>query len=297
MSAGSFLAPHLLERLGGLDLIARTVVSGLVTGQHRSTAQGAGEEFHRHRAYQQGDDLRNLDWRVYARTDRLFVREYRSDSNLQAYLVLDSTLSMAYADRRGVSKRRYASYLAASLAHLMLRAGDQVGIASYSDEARLQLLPRQRVGQLHAVLRVLEALEPVGRASGAGAVDRAAASLRRKGRVVLISDLLEEDGGAALLASLSRVRARGDEVIVLCPLTPEESGDEAPAAGLRFDPERPELAIAAVPASDARYAGRVAGYYAALSGRMAESGIEFVRFSTTSPVEVALTGWLRARRS
>lgn len=297
MTAAGSLAPHLLERLGGLDLIARTVVAGLATGQHRSTAQGAGEEFHRHRAYQQGDDLRNLDWRVYARTDRLFVREYRSDSNLQAYLVVDSTLSMAYADRSGVTKRRYAAYLGASLAHLMLRGGDHVGLASYGDAPQLRLLAARRAAQLPVLLHLLETLEPAGRASGAGAVDRVGSALRRRGRLVLLSDLLEVDGGDALVAALARIRARGDEVIVLTILTPEETGAEPPAAGLVYDPERPEVEVPAVPGDDPGYAARVAAYYDGLASRMSEAGIEFVPFSTATPVDVGLTEWLRARRS
>ncbi|MBW3631219.1 MAG: DUF58 domain-containing protein [Gemmatimonadetes bacterium] len=297
MTGPDFIAPHLLERLGGLDLIARTVVSGLATGQHRSTAQGAGGEFHRHRAYQQGDDLRNLDWRVYARTDRLFVREYRSDSNLQAYLVLDSTLSMSYADRHGVTKRRYAAYLGAALAHLMLRGGDHVGVASYGEAPHLHLLAGRRAGQLQAVLRVLERLEPSGRSGAAGGVDRAGMALRRRGRLVLLSDLLEEDGGDALVSSLGRVRARGDEVIVLCILTPEERGEEPAPAGLVYDPERPEISVPAVPHDDAGYVERVRTYYDGLAARMAEVGVEFVSFSTTTPVDRGLDQWLRARRS
>lgn len=295
MSEHRFLPPHLLERLGGLDVVARTVVEGLVAGEHRSPYRGAGEEFARHRAYQQGDDVRHIDWRLFGRTDRLYVREYREDSNLQAYLVVDASLSMGYTDEAGVTKLRYASFLAAALAYLMLRAGDQVGLASFGASADLRVPPRSRPGQLQALLYALERLSPEGGAGAAGALDRAGEALRRRGRVVLVSDLLEDDDGAATLGALGRLHARGDEAIVLRPLTPAEAGDRAPAPGRFFNPERPAREIAAAPASDAGYAARVAGYYRRLAARLNERGIEYVPLSTTVPIESALVDWLRPR--
>ncbi len=116
----TLLPPHLLDRLGGLELVARTVVQGFVAGLHRSPYRGAGREFAGHRAYQQGDDLRHIDWRLFGRSDRLFVREFREDANLQAVIVVDASLSMGYAEPGGIPKLRYAAILAAALAHIML---------------------------------------------------------------------------------------------------------------------------------------------------------------------------------
>lgn len=290
------LPPHLLERLGGLDIIARTVVEGFVAGRHRSPYRGAGEEFSRHRAYRPGDDARAIDWRLFARTDRLYVREYREDSNLRAIVVVDASLSMGYADPAGVTKLRYAAYLAAALAYLMLRAGDQVGLASYGTEPRLLQPPRSRQGQLTALLHELERLHADGTGSGAAALDRAGVALGRKGRVVLISDLLEDDDGAALLAALARLRARGDEVMVLRPLTPTELGESTPGAGRFYDPERPSHEVPAVPAGDPSYAERVAAYYTRLATAMRDRGVEYVPLSTATPVEEALGAWLGDRR-
>lgn len=339
MSAGNFLPPHLLERLGGLELIAKQVVAGVVAGRHRALRVGAGEEFTRHREYRAGDDLRALDWRLYGRTDRLYVREYRADSNLRAYLVLDTTPSMRYADAQGVTKLRYALYLAAALAHLMLRAGDQVGVASYgtgggadggasggsrsransgasggvsggasdgpSGGTTLHLPPRSRAGWLQEVVGVLEALEGRGSAGATGApgnagsevvlaLDRVGEALGRQGRVVLISDLLEPDDGEGLLGAVGRLRARGDEVLVLRPLTPAELGEEAPGPGRFYDPERPEEQVDAVPASDSGYAARVAAYYSRLHASLRELGADYVGCSTATPVEVVLGEWLGA---
>jgi uncharacterized protein (DUF58 family) len=113
-----FLPPGLLEHLGGLELVARTVVRGFQAGIHRSPLRGAGEDFAKHRDYQQGDDVRYIDWKLYARTDRLHVREFEERSNLQCYLVVDTSASMDFAEAGGVTKSRYAAFLAAALAHL-----------------------------------------------------------------------------------------------------------------------------------------------------------------------------------
>jgi uncharacterized protein (DUF58 family) len=291
-----FLPPHLLERLGGLELIAKTVVRGFQAGVHRSPLRGAGEDFAKHRDYQQGDDLRYLDWKLYARTDRLYVREFEERSNLQVYLVIDASASMAFASADGVTKARYASYVAAALAHLMIGAGDAVGLAAFGAEPRLLVAPRSRKGHLHDLLLNLERLQSGGAGSAADVLDRVGAASRRGGRVILISALLEDDDGEAIVAAAGRLRARGDEVIAMRVLTPEESGDAAPDAALFFDPERPAREIAAAPRHDGGYAARVAAYYASLADRLRERGVEYVPLTTAQPVEEALSAWVSRRR-
>lgn len=296
-SAGSgFLPPGLLEGLGGLDLIARTLVHGLVSGLHRSPFRGTGEEFARHRAYQQGDEVRHVDWKLYGRTDRLFVREYRERSNLRAYLVVDHSLSMGYAGADGVSKLRYASYAAAALAYLMVSAGDAVGLATFGGSDDLRVPARNRRGHLHEIFLHLERLAPGGAGGAARALDQAGDALRRAGRIVLISDLLAEEKGA-LEASVGRLRARGDEVVVLHVLTPEETGERPPQAGLFFDPEHPSGEIPADPGSDPGYVERVRTHFAGVEQRLRGFGAEFVSVTTAVPVERALLSWLSGRRA
>jgi len=293
----SFLPPGLLERLGGLDVVARTVAQGFVAGIHRSPKRGAGEEFARHREYQPGDDVRRLDWKVYGRTDRLYVREFRERSNLGAVLAVDATASMEYAGPGGVPKLRYAAYVAAALAHWMLGAGDSVGLATFGREAALELPPRSRRGQLHDLLLRLERLRAGGDAPAAAALDRAGERLRGPGRVVLVSDLLEEGDGEATVAAVGRLRARGDEVVVFRVLTPQEEGTRPPGAGLYFDPERPGPGTPAAPDADPGYAERVRAYYDGLAARLRERGAEYVPLSTAEPVERGLIRWARTRRS
>jgi uncharacterized protein (DUF58 family) len=291
----ALLPPAVLERLGGLSIIHRYVVEGFMAGIHRSAYRGAGDEFSRHRSYQQGDDVRRVDWKLYGRTDRLFVREYREDANLQSYLLLDATLSMGYADGAGISKLRYASFVAAALAHLMVAVGDAVGLASFGEGAQLHLPPRNRRGSVHEMLLGLERLRPEGSSGAAAGLDRAGEALRRRGRVILISDLLEPDDGEALLAAVARLRGRGDEVIVIRPLTPQETGAAPLAAGLYFDPERPEREIPASPEVARAFAAGVTAYYDRMHDRLRERGAEYVALTTAEPVEHALSAWLRAR--
>ncbi len=241
--------------------------------------------------------MRLLDWKLFARTDRLYVREFREESNLRAYLVVDSSLSMGFTglDGSGPSKLRYAVYAAAALAHLMFAAGDAVGLASYGTEPRLLLPPRSRRGYLHELLLALERLQPAGEGSAAAALDRIGDALPRRGRVLLFSDLLEPDDGGALVHAAGRLRARGDEVIVLRVLSAAEAGEEPAEPALFFDPEHPTRRIAAAPAADPGYRERVSAYYEAMGERFGERGIEYLPLLTREPVEQALVHWLRSR--
>lgn len=291
------LPPEVLAELGGLDVVARHVVRGFVAGLHRSPFHGAGEEFTRHRAYQQGDDVRHLDWRLYGRTDRLHVKEFRHDSNLQSFILLDTSASMAYGDRP--SKLRYGAWVAAAIAHMMLGAGDAVGLAATGaaggDRARLLLRPRNRTGQRHDLLLALEGLRADGSGTVADALGSVGHALRRQGRVVVISDLLEPDDGGALLDAVGRLRARGDEVIGFRVATPEELGQRPLPPGRYFDPERPGQSTPAAPAHDAGFGRRVAAYYDGLARGFRERGAEIVTLTTADPLGRSLREWVALR--
>ena len=296
-SMSELLPPHVLSGLGGLDFIARRVVSGAFAGVHRATMLGAGREFDRHRAYQQGDESRHIDWRLYARSDRLYVRQFREESSLQAYLLLDDSASMAFAGRDGLTKFRYAQMLAAVLAHLMLLAGDTVGLARTARGGELLMRPRNRRGHLHDVLLALERLSVEGATTpdSANAVDRVATALPRRGRLVLITDLLEEEALERTVPALGRLSARGDEVVVLRVLTPEEEGRVPLGLGRYFDPERPEREIPAAPDVDAAYGERVRGWFAALDRALAARGVESSALATDTPLAEGIAGWLGRR--
>ncbi|MGI9628992.1 MAG: DUF58 domain-containing protein [Longimicrobiales bacterium] len=295
LDANRLLAPEVLAGLSGLDVVAKTIVRGFVAGLHRSPFLGSGEDFDRHRAYQQGDDVRRLDWRLYGRTDRLHVRLFQEDSNLQAYILIDATESMGFQGSNGVSKLRYAQFVGAALSHLMLKSGDAVGLASVSAKVSLHVPPRNRGGHLNDVLLAMERLRPAGSGSVAEALDEVGAALRKKGRVVVLSDCLEGESGAELAGAVGRLRARGDEVQVLRVATAVELGEVDAGPARYFDPENPGQTTAGDPSRDPCFREKVAAYYRRLGRRLEEQGAEFVPLRTDMPVVTALRRWLTER--
>lgn len=298
--AGSeLLTPEVLEQMGSLELIARTIVRGTISGSHRSPFLGSGEDFARHRAYQQGDDVRRLDWKLFARTDRLHVRLFEEASNLEALIAVDTTESMSYVGGAAVSRLRYAKFVAAALAYLMASSGDAVGLASFDDRPAFLLPPRNRTGHLHDLLLALERLTPSGSSRLSSSLDALGASLRRRGRIVVLTDCLEVDNGEQLVQSAGRLRARGDEVIVIRLLSPVELGRGQEPAARFFDPERPDTMVPGQPETDGEYTNRLNAYYARIREGLESHGAEFVEMDTSEPPARALSAWLgsRARRS
>jgi uncharacterized protein (DUF58 family) len=202
-----------------LYLRARVVVDGVMVGKHSSHAKGLSSEFEEHRGYAEGDDTRRIDWKAYAKFDRYFIKEYRKTTNLRAYLVMDSSASMSYASN-GVSKFDYGSTLAAALAYLMLKQQDAVGVITFSDKIQRMIPPKAAHDHLFAILKVLEDTEPQGETAAASVLQNLAASLKRRGLIILISDLLDRPEEVA--KGLKQLRSRGSEVIVFQLLDREE---------------------------------------------------------------------------
>jgi len=215
----NYFDPKVLAGVKNLYLRARSVVDGVMVGIHASRSKGLSAEFEEHRGYAQGDDPRLIDWKAYAKFDRYFIKEYRETTNLRAYLVMDASSSMGYASG-GVSKFDYGSTLAASLAYLMLKQQEAVGLITFSNKIEKMIPPRAAHDHLFAILKELEDTTPRGGTSAASALLNLAASLRRRGLIILISDLLDEPESVA--RGLKQVRSRGSEVILFHLLDREE---------------------------------------------------------------------------
>ena len=204
------LDPAVLATLADLELVSRVVVDGTVSGAHRSPFHGYSAEFSQYRHYRPGDDLKYVDWKLFARTDRLYTKQFRETTNLHCQIAIDTSRSMAYAAENGVSKLHYARMIAASLAQLLFRQGDAVGVVAYADRIR-DYLP-SRGGQLHlrALLLALARTEPDGETRAAAALGRAVDMMRRRGLIVVISDLYDEDEEVERVAAAGGARrARG----------------------------------------------------------------------------------------
>jgi uncharacterized protein (DUF58 family) len=211
--------PKVLAGLKHLFLRARFVVDGLMVGVHPSRAKGFSSEFEGHREYSQGEDVRHIDWKAYGKFDRYFIKEYRETTNVRAHIVLDASASMGYASN-GWSKFDYGSTLAASLAYLMLKQQDAVGLVTFSGKAHTMLPPKATQKHLLAILQALEKRRPSGETETGLVLEELAGSLKRKGLVILISDLLGETEG--VLRGLKQLRSREHDVLVFHLLDKDE---------------------------------------------------------------------------
>jgi uncharacterized protein (DUF58 family) len=215
----NYFDPKVLKGLKHLYLRARFVVDGVMVGIHPSRAKGLSSEFEEHRGYSQGDDIRHIDWKAYAKFDRYFIKEYHESTNLKAYIAIDSSSSMGYASD-GVSKFDYGSTLAASLAYLMLKQQDAVGLITFSNRIEKIIPPKATHDHLFAILKELEDRRPEGETSAASVLQELAASLKRRGLIILISDLLDKQ--EEVVRGLKQLRSRGSDIMIFQLLDRDE---------------------------------------------------------------------------
>ena len=211
--------PKVLAKLKNLYLRARVVVDGVMVGIHPSRAKGLSSEFEEHREYSPGDDVRHIDWKAYGKFDRYSIKEYRETTNLKAYILLDASSSMSYASD-GWSKFEYGSTLTASLAYLMLKQQDAVGLITFSNRIEKMVPPMATPGHLFAILKELEDRIPRGETSSGPVLQELAGSLKRRGIIILISDLLDKP--EEVMRGLKQLRSKGNDVMVFHLLDSDE---------------------------------------------------------------------------
>jgi uncharacterized protein (DUF58 family) len=294
--AGSFLSPDTISRLSRLDLVARLVVEGFITGLHRSPYHGFSVEFSEHRPYMPGDPLRDLDWKAYGRTGRLYVKQYEEETNLKAYLLLDASGSMGYQSGGPLSKYRYASCLAAALAYLMLRQRDAVGLMLFRQEVLSYVPPRSVQSHLQVLLREIGQAQPAADTRMAPAFHDLAERLSRRGLVVVLSDLLDDP--EEVLAGLRHFRYRGHEVVVFHVLDPRERDLDLAREETRFyDLENPEHDLTTQPWHlQDEYRRMMDELVRMYQHRCADALIDYVLLDTSTSFEVALSRYLVQRR-
>jgi uncharacterized protein (DUF58 family) len=206
-----FLIPEVLAKLKQIDLKARLVVEGFLTGLHRSPYKGFSQEFAEYRNYIPGDEPKRIDWKVYAKTDRFFIREYEEETNLKAYILLDASGSMSYTSNK-VTKLEYGSFLAASLAYLLIKQRDSVGIVTFTSKIDNYVPPRCSPAHLSALLRVIDKIKTGGDTNLANTFHQLAEKIKRRGFVIIISDLF--DNKERVLSALRHFRHKKHEVLV-----------------------------------------------------------------------------------
>ncbi|MDP2055565.1 MAG: DUF58 domain-containing protein [Acidobacteriota bacterium] len=288
-----FLDPAVVARLGTIDLKARTIVEGFLTGLHRSPYKGFSVEFAEYRQYLPGDDLATLDWKVYARSDRHFVKKYEEETNLACHLLLDVSASMGYGSR-GLTKLQYGSYLTGALAYLMNRQRDAFGLIAFDDRIASLVPASARTGHLRAVLLALERLKLGARTDVAKPLHDLAAAVRRRGLVVLVSDLLDDP--AQVLEGLKHFRYRGTDVVVFQVLDPDELKFPFEGAA-RFRDMETAAEVMAVPANVRKdYLERMQAMIAHYQRELSLVGIDYCLLDTSQPLELGLMAYLMTRR-
>jgi uncharacterized protein (DUF58 family) len=287
------LDPSALARFGRLELIARLVVEGVMSGLHKSPFKGFSVEFAEHRQYGPGDEIRHIDWRALGKTDRYYVKEYEEETNLKAYLVVDTSGSMGYAGRTA-SKFEYARQLAASLAYLMISQRDAVGLVTFDTELRSMIPPKSAPGHFSVLCKSLEQAGVGGEAPLSGLLHSLAGRIKRRGLIVILSDGFDKLGD--LTASLRHLRHRHHEVLFLQILAPEEEefpfrrssrfrNLEAPSHMLRINPSAIRKA----------YLEKFEGFCRDLKEAVRGMDADYHKVSTALSYERTLLDYLAAR--
>jgi uncharacterized protein (DUF58 family) len=288
-----FLDPEIIARLGTMELKARTVVEGFLSGLHRSPFKGFSVEFAEYRQYLPGDDLGTLDWKVYARTDRHYVKKFEEETNLECHLLLDQSASMAYRGSAPMSKLEYGSVLAASLAFLMNRQRDATGLIAFDDQIRFRLPAAARPGHLHALLLALERLEPGQRSDVGRPLHQLAEALLKRSLVVVISDLLDEP--EPVIKGLRHLKFRGTDVVVFQVLDPDELTFPFKGSSKFKDVETSDEVVADPARVRTEYLRELAGLTLRYDRELRGAGIDYVQLDTSQPLDFALLTYLSAR--
>jgi uncharacterized protein (DUF58 family) len=290
--SGNFIHPQALMAVKNLELRARIIVQGFWNGLHRSPYHGFSVEFTEYRDYTPGDDPRYLDWRLYARTDRFYIKKYEDETNLRCHLIVDNSQSMGYGSV-GFTKIQYANTLAATLAYFLHLQGDAIGVLTFDEEIREYLPARHRIGHLRHLMLALEKPARGGGTNLIAPLRRIVEIVRKRGLLVIISDLFASTEG--IERHLSSLRACGHEVVLFHILDPAEIAFGFQNASMFRDMESGQELYIDPAAARREYLSRLREHTAAVEENCRKLGIGYNRFSTDRPLELALFDFLRAR--
>ncbi|MBI2835897.1 MAG: DUF58 domain-containing protein [Acidobacteria bacterium] len=287
-----FLDPAVIARIGSMELKARTIVEGALAGLHRSPFKGFSVEFAEYRQYMPGDDLSTIDWKVFARSDRYYVKKFEEETTTECRLLLDMSRSMGYGSR-GVSKLEFGSYLAAALGYLMHRQRDAVGFIGFDDRIVTMLPPSARPGQLRALMVSLDRATLGERANVSKPLHQLAQMLVKRGMVILISDLLDDP--EQVVNGLKHLRFRGTDVIAFHVLDPDELTFPFESVARFRDLESDDEVMATPSIVRETYLRQIRDLNAFYERELRLAGIDYCRLDTSRPLDFALMSYLSAR--
>jgi len=294
-TAEKYLKPEVIRQIKRLDLRAQFIVKGFLQGLHASPFQGFSVEFSEHRKYTPGDDPKDIDWLVYAKTDKYYVKKFEAETNITGYLVMDLSRSMGYTYRQEMTKFEYGICLAAALCYLMIHQQDPVGLLTFDQRIRNSLAPKSKRTHLGDVLSLLARLQPEGETDIAHSLTQVAAMLRHASLVMIFSDLLGDP--ESILQALHRLRHRGHDVILFHVL--DEAETRFPFEGMveLEDPETQESLALDADGFRADYLKEIEAFRETYRRECFQAGIDYVALDTSMQFDKALTEYLAQRQA
>jgi uncharacterized protein (DUF58 family) len=289
----TYLDPAVLASISSLDLVAKTVVDGFVAGLHRSPKFGFSQEFAEYQQYVQGDDLRHIDWNVFARTERLYLKRFKGETNMQLLILLDASASMTYGSG-AIRKLDYARYIAASLAYLSSQQRDATGLIVFDQDVAEYIPPSTRQGQLMRVLHAIEKAEGGSRTDFSKPFVHFQEFLKRRGIVIVLSDFYEKP--EQIVKVIEPLRYRGNEVVLFHILDPNELAPKFRDPVLLQDVEDDTAMEVSPDYARNEYKAKIDDHMHTLSDKARAAGLEYVFMNTAKPLDQGLRDYLAIRQ-
>jgi uncharacterized protein (DUF58 family) len=289
-----YLQPDVVAKLSNMEIVARLVVEGFITGLHKSPYHGFSVEFAEHRQYMPGDEPKHIDWKIFGKTDRYYIKQFEEETNLKSYIILDASRSMAYSSNGKMSKLEYASYIAAALSYLMVQQRDAVGLTIYDEKVRTHMPPHATKSYLKAILKQLELTEAGNKTGTAASLHQIAERIKRRGLVIILSDLFDKPNEVA--AAFKHFRHKKNEIIVMQVLDPLERSFAFGGDAVFKDMETSEEITTQPSHLQKAYQDEMKKFLDLYKKECRENNIDYVLLDTTTPFDTALFQYLSKRQ-
>mgnify|MGYP003949708425 FL=1 len=288
----NFLDPTVLAGLANLELRARVAVEGFLSGLHKSPHRGFSVEFNDYRHYQRGDDMRHLDWKLYARSDKFYIKQYEDETNVRCVILLDTSASMGYSSG-GLSKLNYGVTLASALSYFIMRQRDAVGLITFDDQVREYIPAKCRQPHLMHILRTLSTVESGTKTDVVKPLTDLAASLTKKSIVILITDMLDDE--ERIINTLQNLRGMGNDIITFQIMDDAELNFPFNEASEFIDMENNESYITSPAAIRKAYLNNLNEFLSYCKKKCQSSGVDYCLLNTAEPLDEALTSYMSKR--
>jgi len=288
-----YLQPQIIAQLQNIELKARLVVEGFITGLHKSPYHGFSVEFAEHRQYRTGDEIRHLDWKVFARTNKYYVKQFEEETNLRSIIAVDSSASMKFASKGNITKYEYACYLAAALSYMLINQRDAVGLALYDTKINTYLRPSSRLSYIHEILKALASTTPANETGTSLALDVLAEKIKRRGLVCIISDFFDDYD--SVINALNHFRHNKHDVIAMQILDPREVDFKFGNSATFKDMETNEEMITQPYQIQRIYSGAIKDFNRRLKKACLNNNIDYHLITTDQPFDKAMREYLAKR--